>query len=118
MICSSCPEPHPLSWVDERFGCKRDRLPAMRIAHGLKNDGHDYRDDLARYAGDPQARVSGPRDVARLIDQRKREGWQFHKDWSSIADNKGPELKPSEQIVREAFEAAKARQFQSDNNGG
>lgn len=117
MICSSCPEPHEKSWIDERFGCKR-RAPAMKISHVLKNDGFDYRDDLARYAGDPQARVSGPRDVARLIDQRKREGWQFHKDWASIADNKGPELKPSDQIVREAFEAAKARQFKSDNNGG
>lgn len=49
--------------------------PSMfTIRHGMRGDMRDYREDLARFAGDPRAFVDGPRSLQKLIDQTKREG--------------------------------------------
>ncbi len=75
----------------------------------------DYREDLSRFPGDPQAYVSGPRELQRLIDQRKREGWSVgERTFDDLANAKPPEMKPGEQMVREAYEAAKARNFEHE----
>lgn len=42
--------------------------------YGMRGDMRDYREDLARFKGDPRAFVDGPRSLAKLIDQTKREG--------------------------------------------
>ncbi len=78
-----------------------------RIRHAMKGDMRDYREDLARFAGDPEALVDGPKSLQKLIDKRKRQGWQM----GPIQDMKRPKPVSSEQIVRESYEAAKARDF-------
>lgn len=76
----------------------------------------DYREDLSRFPNDPQALVSGPRDLKRLIDQRKREGWRVgERTLEDVANTKPPEFKSSEQIAGEAYEAAKATGFQPNS---
>lgn len=37
--------------------------------------GPSYQACLARHVNDPQAYCDGPRDVQKLVDQRRREGW-------------------------------------------
>jgi hypothetical protein len=90
----------------------RFKAPAIKIPFGLRGDCQDYRDDLARFPGDPEARVDGPAAVQRLIDKRKREGWQFHESWAAAADAKPTvERKTSEEIAREAYERARDNNF-------
>lgn len=50
----------------------KPRMFTMR--HGMRGDMRDYREDLARFRGDPRAFVEGPRSLQKLIDQTKREG--------------------------------------------
>jgi len=64
------------------FGCPT--LHFSRALQGADGHGHDYRDDLAAYPGDPAAYVTGPRSLARLIDRRKREGWVPGKPYDEI----------------------------------
>lgn len=46
----------------------------------------DYREDLARFRGDPQAFVNSPQQVDRLVEKRKREGWRVRdEDWGDMA---------------------------------
>jgi hypothetical protein len=101
--------------------CLGDRLrrgmPGVKIRHALKGDCRDYRSDLARFPGDPQAYVDGPRALERLKTQRQREGWEFHKDWSH-ADAQPAPMKSGEQIAREAYEAAAARGFNPSSDSG
>lgn len=108
--CEECGEFHTKSWADEKFGCRRDRLPKIKIRHGLRGDCHDYRDDLARFPGDPQAYTDGPRAVKRLLDQRLREGWTI-RDPSEVR-SKPPE--PTSSFAREAYNRAKAKGFVPD----
>jgi len=73
-----CERGHPQSWIDTRFGCAdcgRRRAPHPKIRHGIRGDCRDYREDLARFPGDPEAYVDGPRSLQKLIDKRKRQGW-------------------------------------------
>lgn len=79
--------------------------PAVRIPRALRGAdglGNDYRDDMARPMhevladpstprgwnpknGDPQAYVSGPRSLQRLVDRRQREGWKLRGEaWDDI----------------------------------
>lgn len=82
----------------------------MKIGHSLRNDGRDYREDLARFPGDPQAMVDGPRALQKLKDQRRREGWEFQTlDQAGSAGP--PKTDPNRSIAREAYEAAKAKGF-------
>lgn len=81
---------------------------AHLIRHSMKGDCRDYRDDLARFAGDPQAYVDGPRSLQKLIDQRKREGWQFNQTFAAPSE---PKFRSSEEVVREAFQRAKDKGF-------
>jgi hypothetical protein len=104
-----------MSWADERFGCKRNRLPKISTRHGVRRHEVDYREDLSRFPGDPEAYVSGERDVAKLIDKRKREGWRIGEStFADIANDKGPAAKTGEQIAKEAYEAAAARNFEPE----
>ena len=47
----------------------------FQFRHGMKGDMRDYREDLARFPGDPEAYVDGPRAVQKLWDKRRRQGW-------------------------------------------
>lgn len=80
----------------------------FRFRHGMKGDCRDYRDDLARFAGDPEAYVDGPRSLQKLIDKRKREGWEIKKGFDAPSE---PKLRSSQEVVREAYERAAARGF-------
>ena len=83
---------------------------AIKIPHHLKGDCRDYRDDLARYPGDPRAWVDGPRALRRLVDQTKREGAIVTKGF----DTKRPEIRSSEDVMNEAYQRAKAKGFKPD----
>lgn len=86
----------------------------FNIRHGMRGDMHDYRDDLARGPGDPEAYVDGPAAVRKLIDKRKREGWIFHKDFSSALGDGPKTAKPAEQMAREAYERARDKGFKTE----
>lgn len=102
--CECRPKPEP----------QRSSRAALRFSlrHGMKGDCRDYRDDLARFAGDPQAYVDGPRALQKLKDQRQREGWVFHDSFAQATGEsiKEPE-QPMEQAVWEAYERARANNF-------
>ena len=75
-----CSKGHPQSWADKKFGCyecgeRNTQLMKRRISR--RSDGPDYHPELARFPGDPEARTSSKRDLDKLIDKRKREGWQL-----------------------------------------
>lgn len=74
----------------------------------------DYREDLSRFPGDPEAYVSSPKELQKLIDKRKREGWRVGE--RSLEDaSRGPAtFKGPDQVAREAYEAAKANNFSSE----
>lgn len=46
-----------------------------------------YREDLARFPGDPQAHCDTQRGVQKLIDQRLREGWRLGPPLAEIDDS-------------------------------
>lgn len=85
----------------------------INIRHGMKGDMHDYRDDLARFPGDPQAHIDGPRALQKLKDQRQREGWRFHNNFSDTLSEApdGPAEKTGEEMAREAYRRAAASNF-------
>jgi hypothetical protein len=85
--------------------------PAIKFRHGMKGDCRDYRDDLARFAGDPEAYVDGPAALQKLIDKRKRQGWQMSRDFSSaLGEGPNPD-QTTEEMAREAYERARAKGF-------
>lgn len=84
---------------------------ATQMRHSMKGTMNDYRDDLARFAGDPEAYVDGPRSLQKLIDKRQRQGWQISRKFDAPAE---PKLRPAEDVAREAFERAKAKGFKLD----
>jgi hypothetical protein len=82
----------------ETFKGRIKGRPLLKVAQSLK-DGIDYREDLARspkdrpidpatgkpMLKDPEAFVSGPHSLRRLIDKRKRQGWRQRKEsWDDI----------------------------------
>jgi len=76
---------------------------------GPRGTGHDYRDDLARFPGDPDAFVDGPRALSLLKDKRKRDGWELKPiDMVSSRDA------PKGSMAEEAFRRAKAKGFIPD----
>ena len=110
-----------MSWVTERFG-PPNKNGQRRVTHkrpvmrwGMTDEGwSEYREDLARYPNDPQAFVSGPRAKQKLIDQRKREGWQEGPSFSEMAKEQSVEKVDSQELVREAYERAEATGFRFD----
>lgn len=75
----------------------------------------DYREDLARFPGDPQAFVTTPQAVERLKSQRQREGWLLRdEDWGDMYDtmpkgslDEGPDLGvDGRELIQEAYEEA------------
>lgn len=118
--CDLCGSPHVPSWADRKFGCpgpdgKRRMVCRPKFERALRVT-HEYRADLARFPGDPQAKVDGPRALAKLIDQRKREGWILGKpgDFSSALNTR--ELPSNKALAEEAFKRAKARGFRSSDD--
>ena len=83
----------------------------FKFRQGMKGDMRDYRDDLARFAGDPEAYVDGPKSVEKLKDKRKRQGWQLGKHFEPLSQ---PKTKTSDQIARESYERAQAKGFIPD----
>lgn len=79
----------------------------------VRNDGFDYREDLARFPNDPQACVDGPRALQKLKDQRRREGWTF-KPLDTVRSEKPPTTDPNRSLAREAYEAARAKGFRTE----
>jgi predicted nucleic acid-binding Zn ribbon protein len=75
----------------------------------------DYREDMARFPGDPQARVSSPEAIKRLSEQRQREGWILRdEDWGDMYNTipkgsleDGPDLgRDGRELVQESYEEA------------
>lgn len=97
--CPECGAPVYRAIVGLRF----------RFSHSLKNDGFDYREDLAAKPNDPEAYVDGPRALRKLIDKRKRQGWQIGKLEDAAPSE--PKFRSSEDVVREAYERAAAKGF-------
>lgn len=106
------------------------QAPRFNLGHSYRNP-YEYRDDLARNATeiaadpttpaswrpgmpDPQAFTDGERAVKKLLAQRQREGWQVREGgWATVSDS-APKMKSSEQLAREAYEAARAKGFRPD----
>ena len=63
--------------------------PAVRVRKSFDNA---YRPDLSRFPGDPDAFVSGPKSLDKLIEKRKRAGWVVGKP-GSLADVETNSLK-------------------------
>tara|TARA_E500000331_G_scaffold192847_1_gene185314 strand:- start:3537 stop:3902 length:366 start_codon:yes stop_codon:yes gene_type:complete len=109
------------NWISKRFGYpdkngKRRTKFGIKLRHGMTDEGwSEYRSDLARFPGDPQAYVDGPAAKQKLIDQRKREGWVEGPSFSDVAANfaKQPEVN-SEAMVREAYARAEATGFRDE----
>ena len=110
-----------MSWVTDRFGLpnKRGRRKVLHkrpiIRWGLRDENWvDYRDDMARFPGDPEAMVNGPTSVKKLIDKRKRQGWieglPFNEMQPKTEDMELPKVN-SEEFVREAYRRAEATGF-------
>ena len=91
------------------FG-KVAKVPALRFKRSWKRE---YREDLARFPSDPQANVTGPLALRRLVEQRKREGWvpssRSHADmWDDTTKQEDTGTKAeSEAIVRKCLAEAK-----------
>ncbi len=94
----------------ETFLRRVTKTPAIHVGQRLKNDGYEYREDLARFPGDRRAYVDGPRAVQNLIDQTKREGATVRP--VSDARSDPPTTDPNRNLAREAYEAAAAKGFQ------
>lgn len=108
--CLACPG--TVYRVIQRVQFKR----SSRALRGESGSGHDYREDLAEYPGDPDAYVDGPRALQKLIDKRKRQGWQVgERSLSDVANAKPPAPMKSEEIVKEAYNRAAAKGFRPDN---
>lgn len=86
----------------------------MKIGQSLKNDGYDYREDLARFPNDPEACVDGPAALRKLKDKRQRQGWQF-QSVDQAASAGPPKTDPNRSLAREAFEAARAKGFNPED---
>jgi len=84
----------------------------FRFRHGMKGDMRDYRDDLARFAGDPEAYTDGPKSVQRLIDKRRRQGWTLGEHFSGPTEPKSTTT--SEERIRIAYKRAEAKGFVPD----
>ncbi len=126
LSCGNCLRgfDHEQRWASDPLErCPECRSPVYRVVergrmrfqfrHGMKGDMRDYREDLARFKGDPEAYVDGPRSVQKLIDKRKREGWQMGCGWDALYDTNagsavGDDDVDAMQLAREAVEEAKA----------
>jgi hypothetical protein len=62
---------------------------AFRFRRSFDNT---YRADLSRFPNDPDAYVTGPDSLAKLIDKRKRAGWIVGKP-GSMADVNASSMK-------------------------
>lgn len=80
------------------------------IRHGMKGDMQDYREDLARFPGDPEAFVDGPRALSKLMDKRKREGCILRPLDSAAGAHEG-NLDPNRNLAAEAYEEAAKNNF-------
>lgn len=110
------------NWISKRFGYpdkngKRKTSFGIHLRHGMKDENWcEYREDLARFPGDPQAYCNGPRAKQKLIDQRKREGWVEGPTFSELADQKEKEQKiDPTAFVTEAYNRAEETNFRMDS---
>lgn len=111
--CGVCGRPdEQFSHADRLFGCCRRNPLKAKFSHMLKVD-REYREDLARFPNDPEALVDGPKALQELIDKRKREGGVVRP----LSDALGPsplQQTDNRNLMAEAYEAAKARNFRTD----
>lgn len=91
--------------------------PAVKVRRSLQGAdgiGSDYREDLARFPGDPEAFVTGPTSLRRLIDKRKRQGWrQREETWDDLERKVSSTTVPGgdldgEKLVMDAYNEALA----------
>lgn len=114
-----------VAYEDRHTACKECghpvRIAIQAVPHkvsrklkGADGTGSDYRSDLARYPGDPRARVDGPAAVEKLIEQTKREGAEVSTQPPTLTQ---PKTKTGEEILGEAYLAAKEKGFRLDSEG-
>lgn len=89
---------------------------SSRALRGADGHGNDYREDLAAHPNDPDAWVSGPRSLQRLIDKRKRQGWLVgERSLQDVANAKaGADPMSSKEMVETAYKRAEAKGFVPD----
>jgi len=95
---------------------QRVKLNVRKLARDV-HGGPDYREDHARFKGDPEAWVDGPRSLQKLMDARKRDGWQMSRDLSVYHDTDCASAtgaatpEQDEALKHEAYEEARAGGF-------
>jgi len=88
-----------------RCGCGVYR--AIQVVPVKVKDYEEYRPDLSRFPGDPQANVSSKIGLGKLVQQRQREGWGDPKkvdDVSNLGQNAPSQ--PDRAEVREGIRKA------------
>lgn len=64
----------------------------------------EYYRSLASKPNDPEARVSGPHSLARLIDKRRRQGWTVHtKGEPDVVEDPGAKKKAEAKARRKEW---------------
>jgi hypothetical protein len=110
-------------WREQNRG-KAGR-PSFRFSQALK--GGEYREDLARFKGDPRAYISGPMALKKRVDELKREGYVEGPSFADVASAMdAAERKQTtggtvgglegEALVKQCFEEARAEGFRLDED--
>lgn len=90
--------------VEAMHPATRQAYIQAAAAAGVSTDGKVYEPRAAAFPGDPEAWVSGPDDVKRLVEKR---GWSMSGDIEvkgrEIAPSKGPGI--ARELVEELVEA-------------
>lgn len=90
-----------------RVGC-----PSVRIRYrdrATSGGKLDYHPELARFPGDREAFVDGERALRKLVDARRRQGWELYKDWGELdALSRPTDDEPEAGVFMECLEEAKA----------
>jgi len=126
--CDSCDEADQLHvhgmTVDPFIGCSRGHRMRRKVGRvnfrfRLTQSPHyqDYREDLARFKGDPEAYVNSDYQVNKLRDKRLRQGWVEGPPIDECHYNEGDDdpntikIEDDPTAVHRAYERAKANNF-------
>lgn len=111
-VCGNCGAPHEVEHLGFRPAltlcpsCSTDMLEPVlglgRVATKVRG-GSSYQACLARHVNDPEAFCDGPRDVQKLVDKRRREGWGDPISGNEVArqERKPVERKSFKQLRQE-----------------
>lgn len=106
-------DPEIVCWQCKARNVMRRSIKVAQFSfrHGMRGDMRDYREDLARFKGDPRAFVDGPRSLQKLIDQTKREGADI-RPLDEAGVGAPPSVEDEEDENDEMFREAQAEAIQ------